>query len=168
MKAGTPGLIISIVLFSLLALMFAVPFIYAPGTFIDLNGTSGILDHDWTVSQFIYALGDILCHQETNRSFIINGSQMAMCTRDMGLITGSALTLALTFNYVNRYLFTERKIAYLGLALLLIAALEWAAGSIIGYDLAYLRFLSGSIGGAGIALIIQNLASEIWKGEGAS
>lgn len=168
MKVGTPGLIISAVLFSLLALIFVLPFIYAPGTFIDLGGTSGILDHDWTIGQFIYALGDILCHQETDRSFIINGSQMAMCTRDMGLITGSAVTLFLTFNYVNEYSFVERKIVYFGLLLLLIAILEWIAGTMIGYDLAYLRFLSGTIGGAGIALIIQNIASEIWKGEGVS
>ena len=168
MKAGTPGLLISAVLFSLLAFVFAVPFIYAPGTFIDLDGTSGILDHDWSAGQFIYALGDILCHQETNRSFIINGSQMAICSRDIGLITGSAVTLFLTFNYVSKYPFAERKIAYLGLVLLLIAIIEWAAGSTIGYDLAYLRFLSGIIGGTGVALIIQNITSEIWKGEGAS
>ncbi len=163
MKAGTPGLLISVILFSLLALIFAVPFLYAPGTFYNLNGTSGILDHEWSASQFIYALGDILCHQETGRSFIVNGSQVAMCSRDVGMITGCAVTLVLTFNYVGKYPFTEHKITYLGLLLLLIMITEWVVGATVGYNLIYLRFLFGAIGGAGIALIIQNIASEPWK-----
>ena len=168
MKASTPGLLISSMIFSLLALMFAVPFLYAPGTFNNLDGTSGILDHNWSAGQFIYALGDLLCHQEIGRSFIINGSQMAMCSRDFGLMTGSAVALALTFNYAGKYPFTEQKIAYLGLLLLFILIIEWALGAIIGYNLTYLRFLSGAVGGVGVALIIQNIASEPWKGEGAS
>lgn len=168
MRVGTPGLLISTILFSLLALILMVPFIYAPGTFINLDGTSGILDHDWSVGQFIYALGDILCHQETDRSFIINGSQMAICSRDIGLMIGSAVTLALTSYHMGKNPFTERRIVYLGPVLLLIAVIEWATGTMIGYDLAYLRFISGSIGGAGIALIIQHFISGIWKGEGAS
>ena len=120
MKAGTPGLLMSSIIFSLLALMFIVPFLYAAGTFNNLDGTSGVLDHDWSVGQFIYALGDLLCHQEIERSFIINGSQMAMCSRDVGLMTGCAVALASTFNYAGKYPLTERKIAYLGLLLMFI------------------------------------------------
>lgn len=168
MKAGTPGQMISLVLFALLAVVFLIPFLYGPGTFADLDGTSGVLDHKWSPGQFIYLLGDMLCHQEMSRSFMINGSQTAFCTRDIGIIAGIAATLALTYRLAEGPVLTDRKTLIAGILFLLIMAAEWAAGMFIEYDLKYLRLASGVLGGAGIALIMQNLIVGIWKGEGVS
>ena len=110
----------------------------------------------------------MLCHQEMSRSFMINGSQTAFCTRDIGIIAGIAATLALTYRLAEGPVLTDRKTLIAGILFLLIMAAEWAAGMFIGYDLKYLRLASGVLGGAGIALIMQNLIVGIWKGEGVS
>jgi uncharacterized membrane protein len=168
MRAGTPGLAISAFLFAVLALIVAVPFAYPTGTFIGLDGTAGVMDHRWGGGQFIYALGDMFCHQQTERSFMVNGSQTAFCARDIGMIAGCASGLLLTYRYAGKHPFTERKTMYAGFALISVMAAEWAAGALLGYDLDVLRFAAGIIGGAGIAMVIQNIASEPWKGEGES
>jgi len=41
---------------------------------------------------FIYGFGDFNCHQKYERSWFINGNQMAVCSRDIGIFAG--LTLA--------------------------------------------------------------------------
>lgn len=168
MRAGTPGLAISAFLFAVLALIVAVPFAYPTGTFIGLDGTAGVMDHRWGGGQFIYALGDMFCHQQTERSFMVNDSQTAFCARDIGMIAGCASGLLLTYRYAGKHPFTERKTMYAGFALISVMAAEWAAGALLGYDLDVLRFATGIIGGAGIAMVIQNIASEPWKGEGES
>ena len=110
----------------------------------------------------------MLCHQEMSRSFMINGSQTAFCTRDIGIIAGIAATLALTYRLAEGPVLTDRKTLIAGILFLLIMAAEWAAGMFIGYDLKYLRLASGVVGGAGVALILQNMIVGIWKGEGVS
>ncbi|MGE0015635.1 MAG: DUF2085 domain-containing protein [Candidatus Methanomethylophilaceae archaeon] len=168
MKAGTPGLAISAFLFAVLALVVAVPLTYPPGTFLGLDGTAGVMDHRWSAGQFIYALGDMFCHQQTERSFMVNGSQTAFCARDMGLVAGCASGLLLTYRYAGKHPFTERKTMYAGLALISVMAAEWAAGAVSGYDLDALRLAAGVVGGLGISMAVQNMASEPWKGEGES
>ncbi|MEA4977855.1 MAG: DUF2085 domain-containing protein [Methanomassiliicoccaceae archaeon] len=168
MRAGIPGLMISAFLFTILALIVAVPLIHQPGIFTGLDGTTGVMDHSWSAEQFIYALGDMFCHQQTERSFVINGSQTAFCARDIGIFVGCALGLILTYRSAGRYPFTDRKTMYLGFVLLSVMAAEWAAGTATGYDLDRLRFAAGAVGGLGIAMVIQNIASEPWKSEGAS
>ncbi|MGE4577206.1 MAG: DUF2085 domain-containing protein [Candidatus Methanomethylophilaceae archaeon] len=168
MSAGTPGLAISAFLFIILALIIAVPLIYLPGTFTGLDGTTGVMDHSWSAGRFIYALGDMFCHQQTERSFIINGSQTAFCARDIGIIAGCASGLLLTYGHAGKHPFTERKAMYAGLLLVSVMAAEWAAGAALGYDWDVLRFAAGIVGGLGIAMVIQNMASEPWKSEGAS
>jgi len=42
-------------------------------------------------SAFIYAFGDLNCHQKYERSWQINGNQMPVCTRDIGIFFGLAL-----------------------------------------------------------------------------
>jgi uncharacterized membrane protein len=168
MRAGTPGILIAAFLFTVLALIAAVPMAYPAGTFVSLDGTTGVMDHGWSAGQFIYALGDMFCHQQTERSFMVNGSQTAFCARDIGLIAGCASGLLLTYGHAGKRPFTERKTMYAGSILISVMAAEWAAGAVLGYDWDILRFAAGIIGGAGIAMVIQNIASEPWKGEGES
>jgi len=40
---------------------------------------------------FIYAFGDLNCHQKHERSWTINGNQMPVCARDVGIFFGLAL-----------------------------------------------------------------------------
>ena len=37
---------------------------------------------------FVYAFGDINCHQKHDRSWSLNGNQMPVCTRDIGIFSG--------------------------------------------------------------------------------
>ena len=46
----------------------------------------------WTelnpVWAFVYGFGDLNCHQKHERSWDINGNQMPVCTRDIGIFLG--------------------------------------------------------------------------------
>ena len=46
----------------------------------------------WTelnpVAAFVYSFGDLNCHQKSERSWEINGNQLAVCVRDVGLFLG--------------------------------------------------------------------------------
>jgi len=46
----------------------------------------------WTdlnpVAALVYAIGDLNCHQKFERSWEINGNQLAVCTRDIGILLG--------------------------------------------------------------------------------
>ena len=40
---------------------------------------------------FVYAFGDLNCHQKHERSWTVNGNQMPVCARDVGIFFGLAL-----------------------------------------------------------------------------
>jgi uncharacterized membrane protein len=42
-------------------------------------------------SAFIYGFGDLNCHNKYERSWFINGNQMPVCTRDIGIFFGAFL-----------------------------------------------------------------------------
>ena len=46
----------------------------------------------WTalnpVAAFVYSFGDLNCHQKSERSWEVNGNQLAVCVRDVGLFLG--------------------------------------------------------------------------------
>ena len=46
-------------------------------------------------SAFIYGFGDLNCHNKYERSWFINGNQMPMCTRDVGIFFGFVVGAAL-------------------------------------------------------------------------
>ena len=62
----------------------------------------------WTelnpVWAFVYGFGDLNCHQKHERSWEINGNQMPVCTRDIGIFLG-LFTGALLFGWrgLNRW-----------------------------------------------------------------
>ena len=72
------------------------------------HGEDSSLGHDqsahggtfsWTelnpVLAFVYGFGDLNCHQKHERSWEINGNQMPVCTRDVGIFLGLAIGAAL-------------------------------------------------------------------------
>ncbi|MEC8143351.1 MAG: DUF2085 domain-containing protein, partial [Candidatus Thermoplasmatota archaeon] len=69
----------------------------------ELSGRANMLDFHkendqnftWTdlnvYSAAIYAFGDLNCHNKHERSWSINGNQMPVCVRDVGIFAGLAL-----------------------------------------------------------------------------
>lgn len=94
-------LILAIVcsIFSLL-LVFS-PLFLPSGSVTDLSGSVGVIDNAgvWDELPFpvsaMYAFGDVLCHQELERSFVLNENQMPFCARCMGIWIGFAVGLLL-------------------------------------------------------------------------
>ena len=92
-----------------ISFFFLVSFFLAPaladsGTIVELSGRANMLDYHnsdndanftWTELNFfsasIYAFGDLNCHNKHERSWTINGNQMPVCVRDVGIFAGLAL-----------------------------------------------------------------------------
>lgn len=86
---------------------FSIYIVLAPlcqqsNTIKDLSGSVGMLDNKnitlrmafpWN---YIYAFGDVWCHQKSERSFFINGNQMPLCARCFGLFLGVSLGICLS------------------------------------------------------------------------
>ena len=53
---------------------------------------------------FVYAFGDLNCHQKHERSWKINGNQMPVCTRDVGIFLGITIGAAIfSLRGLNRW-----------------------------------------------------------------
>ncbi len=145
----------------LLLLFIAAPLVSPFGTFIHLDGTPSILDHDWSgygPAGWVYAFGDILCHQEFSRSIVLNGSQMPVCGRDVGLLIG--MFTGLIGCFWIKSVISDRKYLVIGILLLLPTALEWIAEHVTALDSMELRVFFGIISGIGAALIIEHVLNR--------
>ena len=147
--------VFSIPILALAAVIVAVPALMPPGTYAGLDGTPGYMDHDWhdgLPSSLIYMLGDLFCHQEESRSFVMNGSQMAFCIRDMGLLIGLAVGLLTGSARVEDM--TSRKVPVLALLMMAVTVVEWVAEHSLG-DMPAWRFLSALVSGTGAGLFLS-------------
>jgi len=87
------------VIFFIAASQFIVPYIMEPGTVRHMDANANMLDHSnlWNTlpvyPRIIYYFGDFNCHQKEHRSFVINGNQMPMCARDVGIFAGLSVGL---------------------------------------------------------------------------
>lgn len=139
-----------------LVLIVAVPLLYPYGTFQHLDGYASVMDHDWSrygAGGWIYALGDFLCHQEQSRSFMLNGSQMPFCIRDVGLLSGLVIGLFASVRIGERM--SDRKYLINGLLMIALTLLEWIIENAWSIDLPVSRFLLGIVSGAGVALVLS-------------
>jgi uncharacterized membrane protein len=140
----------------LLIVLTITPFLSPYGSFTHLDGSAGVMDHRslWTssgVSGPAYALGDILCHQMHSRSFVLNGSQMAVCARDISVLIGVFAGLIAAAAIGKRI--EDERVPYIAAILILTMAAEWTAEHLTGSDLLILRIITGVLAGAGIALL---------------
>ena len=97
------GLWIGGISFFFFASFFLAPAMVEADTIGELSGRANMLDfhkeneHNftWTDLNFysaaIYAFGDLNCHNKHERSWSINGNQMPVCVRDVGIFAGLAL-----------------------------------------------------------------------------
>jgi len=141
---------------SVLMLLFVTaPYAFPYGTFVSLDGAPSAMDHDWSSygpMGLVYAMGDILCHQEFDRSFILNGSQMPICMRDLALLAGSIVGLVVCLWI--RDVLNDRRYLFVGILLLAPTAAEWVAEHMLSMDSPELRIILGIVSGIGAALIV--------------
>lgn len=155
-------LLFSIILMIFAVSIFVVPFLSGYGTLIHLDGTPGYLDHwdiwsskdPWTC--ITYSIGDIFCHQKTDRSFILNGSQMPVCVRDVGIIIG--LLAVFAYLYIRNILVPKRKgiTAFIILSFILMFV-DWLIQFIFDLNVPFTRFVTGILAGSAATLAVSML-----------
>ncbi len=85
-----------IVLFYTVSL-FIAPLTLEPGTVEGLNGAANriVHSHEWQDLSYyhhaVYLFSDLNCHQQHERSYTLNGNQMPVCARDVGIFVGFSL-----------------------------------------------------------------------------
>jgi len=165
MDVRTPGIVLLTVLSSVAILILVIPLLYPYGSFIGLGGmnpTGGTSFAD-PVTRAIYGLGDLFCHQEEARSFIINGSQTAFCKRDISVLTGVIIGLMILSFRRSIVLMQDRRTLILGSILLTVTFLEWGFETLFSADIEPARIITGIISGIGAALIIQYLVVREYR-----
>ena len=151
-----------IILGALFCIVIADPMFYPPGTFVHLDGRPSIMDHDWSpygIGGWAYAAGDFLCHQEYSRSFILNGSQLPFCIRDIGLMIGFLVGLALCI--FRDASLKDVKYLKLGAFMLLPTLIQWCIEHFMSIDLPVSRFLLAVISGIGASFIVGHALYRI-------
>lgn len=90
-------LVLFIISFFYTASLFIAPLTLEPGTVERLDGEANTLTYPekWeelpTYHRVIYTFSDMNCHQKYYRSFSINGNQVPVCARDVGIFSGISL-----------------------------------------------------------------------------
>ena len=137
---------------TLLVLFLISPSINPEGSFLGLDGSPGVIDHGWNgLSAIGYTIGDFLCHQESDRCFILNGNQIPICIRDTGLLLGVTIGLIACIPLGTKA--GERMFPLIGVVLVAVTGVEWVLESSFG-DMPVARFSTGVISGIGAALIL--------------
>ncbi len=153
--------------------LFLVPYLSPYGSFTHLDGTPIVIDH-WDIwsskdpyTAAIYLFGDIFCHQEMDRGLILNGSEMPVCIRDLGLLLGfmtGCLITSLKFGHPAIYRHAR---VYIVISFLLIFA-DWSIQHAFSLNVPFTRLITGLFAGAGFSLILYCWVFSIMYGEGES
>ena len=142
-----------------LALFMVTPFLMSAGSVVGLSGTPIIMDfgHIWAdldpISAFIYGFGDVLCHQQSERSIVLNGSQMAVCVRDLFIVAGflSGMVMHLV---IGRRVCVRSTVIIVALATVLILT-DHTIQSVLGLNVPVTRAITGSLFGAVISTVVE-------------
>jgi uncharacterized membrane protein len=159
-RIGLPLVLISFLFFTSL---IVTPLMVDKNT-IDLGdqGSVGKNDHDEMISDInnsfakaIYRFGDRYCHQKDHRSWEINGNQMPVCARDIGLFLGIFIGCIFGASY-------KRGIKLLILLGLLVPmAIDGGLQALTSYEsFNLLRLLTGMIAGFGVGAYVNGSAVE--------
>lgn len=156
---GQELLLLAALCAALALLDLAAPFLAPYGSFRHLDGNAGMIDGGWEGHGFasaVYAVGDVLCHQEYGRSFVLNGSQMPVCMRCTGIVLGAAAGFTMVLLLRGRY---SREAWIPGVVLVLLMLVEWVVET-TGFDSPLLRTLSGFGAGLGAALVVYSILNR--------
>nr|MBC8517974.1 DUF2085 domain-containing protein [Euryarchaeota archaeon] len=131
-------------------------------------------------SALVYGIGDLNCHQKHERSWFINDNQMAVCTRDIGILAGvfvgglifrkrglnrwtvrDSIISVLPDEKVEPFYFNDRRflLAFGGIALLLLpTALDGGIQAISEYESTnFKRLITGLPMGIGVGLLFAGV-----------
>lgn len=153
--------LVSILFFSIVLAMFlAAPMMCPYGSVTGLSGKPVSPDYFdlWSslppLPGFVYAIGDILCHQETARSFVINGNQLPICVRDFSALLG--LTFGLAISTAERLRVRKPKycVIFLFVSFGLMIA-DVAIQNVFSLNVFPTRIITGLMCGASVALAID-------------
>ncbi len=169
MDRSTSGRAILLFLAVFALLLIALPLLYPYGSFTGLDGNAGVVEN-WgrlsfadPLTKAVYFLGDLFCHQEEARSFIINGSQMAFCQRDVSILAGAIAGFVLTDRAVCPFYIGDKRLLIIGAAMIASTFIEWGIGYLSGSDIPAARIATGVLAGAGIALILQYMFTKQYE-----
>ncbi len=149
---------------------FAVPFLSPYGSFTHLDGTPGILDHwdAWSecdpLTMITYTIGDMICHQQMARTFILNGSEMPVCVRDVGLLMGFMIGSLIVAVFFGNPVICRYARPYVVISFILIF-IDWTIQHIFDLNIQFTRMTTGLLAGAGFSLIIYCWAFRIFHSE---
>lgn len=152
--------ILCVCLSAFASIVILSPFLYAYASIVGLDGNPGMIDNDWGLDELQYLLGDVFCHQEMSRSFVINGNQMPFCIRDTGIFIGASVGTFGLFLFDREH--GKRMMIGIGILLILMTVIEWASESFVG-DVPTLRFLSGICAGIGVAMIAVSYIDTLYE-----
>lgn len=147
-----------LIVFSLfLLLSFILPLVNQNGSITQLDGSAAVIDHPdkWgsldPVSCIVYGAGDFICHQEMSRTYVLNGNEMPICVRDLGLLIGFIIGTVLML-LIREYK-TMPFYAFAAVSIVLIL-LDWRIQSIHSLNVSVTRLITGLLAGAGIAFVL--------------
>ena len=142
--------------------VFIAPFLSPSGSFLDLDGTVGVMDHSGLWSEqdpftcAIYSLGDILCHQEEARTIVLNGSEMPVCIRDVGLLLGLMIGSLICLTERGEALISRFGVIHIIVSFTLIF-IDWLIQHTFDLNVPSARLATGLLAGAGFAFLV-----DIW------
>ena len=154
---------------AVLALFIAAPLAAGNGEVDGLDGSPVVPDYfdQWgglnPLSAAAYAAGDILCHQDSERSVHLNGNQMPVCARDLsaliGLIAGFGIS-ASAGAFTSR---TGFRIPFLMASFALMIA-DVAVQAAFGLNIFPTRIITGALCGLAVAFCIDAAIRGAWHG----
>ena len=153
-----------VLLWGWLSLLLFSPYMIDNGSTGDLSGVVGKYDNKEVIEEmnflakFIYYVGDLNCHQLSQRSYSYNDNQMSFCVRDTGIFLG----LVLGFMYASR-----KKIVLtlpLVIATLLPIGLDGTIQLLTDYESTNpKRLITGLIAGVVTGIAIKIIADSLDK-----
>ena len=145
-------------------LIITSPLMLTNGETGDLSGSVGIYDNKKVIqdmnplSELVYYLGDLNCHQLSHRSYEYNNNQMPFCARDVGIFAG--LTFGFVFSLGRRI---ELTLPMIILALIPIG-LDGTIQLFTDYESTNIRrVLTGLIAGAVTGIALKIIADSLDK-----
>ena len=100
---------------------------------------------------FLMKLGHIVCHQNPDRSFFINGHQFPVCARCTGIIISFIIAIILLSNNIKINFFTS-------IILVLIMFIDWFIQFLkIKESTNLRRLITGLIGGLGLSFFYYHI-----------
>jgi uncharacterized membrane protein len=167
MDEDSPVKFILAVATALLALTVVSPFLVQAGSLVALDGSPGYVDHMdlWSsidpVAGFVYLMGDVFCHQDAARTSFLNGNEMAICIRDLGVLVGLVAGMIGVLKWERLLAIRSRSIVP-GVMLMVPLFVDWTLQFATSANFWPTRLLTGMLFGIGAALIARSFFDSVF------